>query len=344
MNQTQPLPPLIWHLSGSDQDGPNVTILGGTHGDELTGIELVRTWLKTIDPSRNLLNLPPGHYQVEGIRGNVFIGFANPEAIVRCTRAASSVRDLNRCFDPDLLASLSSFIDLERARQLWPLLQNTDYLFDIHAVSTKEGSDPFICFGEMSEEHKRLCQIIPVKRVLTDPHFLLGIPEGAICLPTTDQAVNVFGGSAWSLRTTGTKRGVALCYETGYERDMTKLPLAMLTVLNLLRQLDVIDDSVHARLSPTGEDADKAQETIRQFAPSDQHAYALIHCELAQQPAFTHATHLENWSEVKTGDVIGTYPDQTPVKAVCPGYLCFRKAESKILLGKSLFYIAQRLY
>ena len=82
------LPNQVWQLTGKDQSGPNVMVLGGTHGDELTGIELVRHMLSQL----GLLNQPSGAFERNDAIGNLFLGFGNPEAILRKTRGASAAR------------------------------------------------------------------------------------------------------------------------------------------------------------------------------------------------------------------------------------------------------------
>lgn len=337
------LPSHIWHLRGSEP-GPRVLVLGGTHGDELTGIQLVRDWLRVIHPNLDLLELPSGTYDTPGIKGDLFIGFGNPAAILRQLRAASDKSDLNRCFDPEFLAGDGDWEDLRRARELWPLLQTIDYLFDVHAVS-QPNNDPFVCFGEMTPEHERLCRLIPVTRVITDPHLQLGIPEGSTCLPTTDQAVNGFGGSDWNEARLGERRGVAICYETGYEHDMDKLPLAKLVVARLLYAVEVIDEATQKRLEPTEETGETAREYLRMFDFTTQHAFALEACVLAESTNFTPAPGMqENWKVVAEGDVFGHYEDGTPVLVPTDGVLIFVKALHKLEKDKSLFYVARRLY
>lgn len=142
------LPDFIWQLRGKDQSGPNVVILGGTHGDELTGIELVNRMLKVIGLKDN----PAGVYNNEHICGNLFLGFGNPAAIELNSRGASKERDLNRSFssiDIDRPLHPDDPPDVIRAHELAPLFQKTDYLFDIHATSSP--SEPFVCFGEYAD-------------------------------------------------------------------------------------------------------------------------------------------------------------------------------------------------
>ncbi len=87
------LPNQIWKFTNGENNGPSVLILGGTHGDEITGIEIIKTLLKGLKvnkkSSRTFIN--------KHVIGNLFLGFGNPRAILLKTRGVSD-RDLNRCF------------------------------------------------------------------------------------------------------------------------------------------------------------------------------------------------------------------------------------------------------
>lgn len=74
--------------------GPTVVVLGGTHGDEISGIEVVRRLLKRLE----LLDTEPSTVIRSDIVGKLIIGFGNPEAIIRSTQSASTGLDLNRSF------------------------------------------------------------------------------------------------------------------------------------------------------------------------------------------------------------------------------------------------------
>ncbi len=121
-----PLPPLVWRFVGSNQDGPSVCILGGTHGDEMTGIEVVRRFLRLL----GAVDHPAGVFERSDVCGNLFVGFGNPEAILRRARGASQGRDLNRCFLPEEVneqASASDSLDQKRAKELAPLFAQLDF-------------------------------------------------------------------------------------------------------------------------------------------------------------------------------------------------------------------------
>ncbi len=340
------LPPYIWQFRGEDQDGPNVIVLGGTHGDEITGAQLVRDWLEVIDPRGGHLRSESSVIDMPGVSGNLFLGFGNPEAMLRNTRSASQERDLNRCFEPALLDGTEDWVDLRRARELWPFFRETDFLVDIHAVGQLD-EEPFVCFGEMTEMHRAICRKVPVLRIVTDPDCFLGRPEGSNVLTTTDQAVNGYGGSDWSVRRYGSKQGIGLCYETGYQTDETKLPLAKLVIARVLRDVGVIDDALLGRLEPrTDEEGDNARKTMADFDPSSQRILKLV----AYGPVFSekditgfkHEPNMtQNWTPVLAGEVFGRYSDGTEILIPKNGVLIFPQPAKKFVMKKSAFFVGQ---
>lgn len=106
---------------GAHHDGPTVTIIGGVHGDEPAGIQLVKDL-------RESLNLDDGTvYLIEG----------NPRAIEQGVRYTET--NLNRCFrdewteedlaeDPGLL----SHYEVQRAESLLRYLSASQAALDVH--------------------------------------------------------------------------------------------------------------------------------------------------------------------------------------------------------------------
>jgi len=325
------LPAHLWQIRGSDQ-GPCTVILGGTHGDERTGIELVRRWLGSINPSCNLLLEQPGVYDLEGVNGSLILGFGNPEAILRDSRSASSQRDLNRCFESSLLNDLSqSWTDLNRARDLFALLKRTDLLIDVHATSTPN-SEPFLCFGKMTPEHERLCPLFPVEHILNDPDGVLGGPEGALELPTTDQAVNRSGGTA-------------ICYETGFLADMSKVPLAQLAIARVLLLNGIITDEIFQRLlAKDDNERSDAQQRLDSFT-GDQKRIKLVSFQTPLQPTgkgFVFAEGMGRpWQPVQKEQLYGRYADGQEIRFVENGYLIFPIPSERMNDKNTLFYLGQ---
>ena len=112
-----------------------ILIVGGTHGNELTGVYLQRKW--SADPSPLLSRLPSGEFQ--------FL-LANPDAVQICRRYAQT--DLNRCFAHSTLAQPASPQDtteIRRARQIDAAFgpkgstAPIDLLLDIHNTTANMG-------------------------------------------------------------------------------------------------------------------------------------------------------------------------------------------------------------
>jgi len=325
-------PSYIWHLKGNKQDGPNVVILGGTHGNEATAVELIRRLLAKLD----LLALPAAVYERKDITGNLFVGFGNPEAILRNSRGASTGRDLNRSFSQKELATPakpSDRLDLKRARELAPLLKNTDFLFDIHATSSP--SEPAVCFGSLTQRHKEILSLIPVKFVITDPDLLYTNDVGLEELGTSDGLVNDHGGGTWSERNFGQRQGLAICYETGFFTDMSSVDQVLHTVASLLKSISVISEELFSLLTKDI----SAPTPIR-----NQEIYAIAQCVTSQANHFNYEPGLDQgWQQVRQGQKIGEYDTKQPVYSPCDGLLLFQRGSANIKKDNNLFCLARRI-
>jgi succinylglutamate desuccinylase len=103
-----------------------VAIVGGTHGNELTGIYLVKKFLQ--DPKllyRESLECKPL--------------IANPQAVAKNQRYID--RDLNRCFDDADLANLElrNYEEIRAKEIAAHLGSNTDLIIDLHSTTSKMG-------------------------------------------------------------------------------------------------------------------------------------------------------------------------------------------------------------
>ncbi len=109
-----------------------VAILGGTHGNELTGVYLEKWWIKEAQETKR-----------KSFSTKVLL--SNPEAVKRCSRYID--QDLNRCFTLDDLQNkkLQNY-ENKRARELNELLgpkdskkPNFDFLIDLHSTTSNMG-------------------------------------------------------------------------------------------------------------------------------------------------------------------------------------------------------------
>ena len=329
MNQ---LPPHVWQLQGIDQSGPNVVLMGGTHGDELTGPEILRYIMKALGLSES----SPTTTVRPDICGNLFLVFGNLEAMRLNKRGATPGQpDLNRSFTRAELerpAERDEREDLRRARELAPLFMDTDYLFDIHATSSP--SRAFVCFGEDTPAHRELYRLIPIDTVLTDPTAILARDYGFTEIGTTDSIVNTRGGSAWSVARYGEKRGVGLAYETGQETDLTVVDTVMQTVARLLIHVGVVTPAF-AEVIGVQPDASPPQE---------QRVYKLAEMVLARHKPFTYAPGMdEGWQYVRAGALIGTYENGVEERSPGDGMLMFQRASHKVEPPLNLYFLAEEL-
>lgn len=104
----------------------HVAVVGGTHGNEKSGVWTIRA-----------MRSQPDRFRRNGLRVESLL--ANPEAEARNLRYLD--RDLNRCFGPELEAPSDGLIALERrrAREIRDALGVPDLVVDIHNTTSAMG-------------------------------------------------------------------------------------------------------------------------------------------------------------------------------------------------------------
>jgi predicted deacylase len=123
--------------------GPHVALLAITHGNEIAGAIVLDRLLSTgLTPSR----------------GRLTFGFVNLGAYERFDPRQPTVsrfidEDINRVWDTAVLNSARRSAELDRAREIRPLIDTVDVLFDLHSMLWP--SDPLILCGT-SPKGKRL--------------------------------------------------------------------------------------------------------------------------------------------------------------------------------------------
>ena len=115
--------------------GPHVGLLALTHGNEIAGaIVLERLLEQGVEPKR----------------GRLTFGFINIAAYARFdprqpTASRFIDEDLNRLWDRSVLDSARRSVELDRAREIRPLIDRLDVLFDLHSMLWP--SEPLILCG-----------------------------------------------------------------------------------------------------------------------------------------------------------------------------------------------------
>jgi Succinylglutamate desuccinylase / Aspartoacylase family len=123
--------------------GPHVALLALVHGNEIAGAVTLHRLLET--------RLAPK-------RGKLTFGFVNLAAYVRFdprqpTASRFIDEDLNRLWDMSVLDGARRSVELDRAREIRPLVDQVDVLFDLHSMLWP--SEPLILCGT-SSKGKRL--------------------------------------------------------------------------------------------------------------------------------------------------------------------------------------------
>ncbi len=315
MNTTPIIPSHVWQIVGTHA-GPSVVILGGTHGDELTGVEVVRLLLKLF----KLETFPAGSYPSTDILGDICFAFGNPVAIDLRQRSASGGRDLNRCFiqsELDRVQQKDDSLDLRRAREIAPLLARAQFVFDLHGTSSD--SPPFVCFGKDSPRHRDLYRLLPVRYVLTDPFNIISQDDGLGERGTTDAYVEAHGG-------------LELAYETGKEDDLTHVHGVYTDMIRLLQAVGSI--------APECQVKDLTQSSA--VSTGSQEVFALAYSAQARDSDFCFDSGLDTgWQMVEKGQRLGCYGNGEIEYAPETGMLIFPKAAKKITKGKNFYYLAK---
>jgi len=195
--------------------GKSITLIGGTHGNERTGVEVV-TRMKAMIESGELVI----------IQGSLTLIYGNPRAIELNERGSEPHADLNRAFVTDLLeCDPTGTYEDARAREIAPFLQSSDVVIDLHA--TNKPSEPFLASKD-SERHQQVYRWFPSKKVLSDPQYVLaGFPA------TVDDYTDVYGG-------------VGVCYETGQASDLGRVEEVLQNVINCLKDQGLVEGHVEA--------------------------------------------------------------------------------------------------
>ncbi len=176
--------------------GPHVALLALTHGNEIGGAIVLDRLL------REGPRIP---------RGKLTFGFVNLAAFARFDPRQPTLsrfvdEDINRLWDTPLLDGARHSIELDRAREIRPLLETVDVLLDLHSMLWP--SDPLILSGG-SDKGRRLALGIGVPELVVADHGHASgrriIDYGRFADPdSTAAAALVEAGQHWQPETVAT--------------------------------------------------------------------------------------------------------------------------------------------
>jgi len=112
------------HTLASDRPGPHVMVSAIVHGNELCGAIVLDELLRA---------------EVRPASGRLTLAFMNVAAFERFDREHPVLcryvdEDLNRLWSREVLESPRDSVELRRARELRPLLDEVDFLLDLHSM------------------------------------------------------------------------------------------------------------------------------------------------------------------------------------------------------------------
>ena len=295
----------IWQVEGP-AEGPRLMVLGGVHGNELTGIEVVKALREAFETGRLTIQ-----------RGALVLALGNLEAISLGTRGTGD-RNLNRMFNPERLKGPpDGTYEDSRARVLRPFLEQADVLLDIH--STNIPSVPFVSC-QASKRHERVYRWLDCETVVDDSdHILAGDPA------TTDEFVDLAGG-------------IGICFESGLAADVSRVGRIVGSVSDLLLDLGICGQDEPGRaVSP--------QTPVIGSSPGSEFrrpvTYRLVERILLTAAGFRWADNVGShyFQALKPGDLIGYHGD-VEVRAEGSRVIVFPSLKEHWKLGEPVCCLA----
>jgi predicted deacylase len=193
------------------EPGPHVALISLMHGNEIAGaIVLARLLAAGLRPAR----------------GRLTFGFANLAAFDRFdpshpTASRFVEEDMNRLWDAPVLDGPRGSLELDRARQMRPLIDTVDVLLDLHSMLWP--SEPLLLSGGTAKGRDLALAIGQPDLVVADEGHVSGrrlIDYGDFADPASPS--------------------VAVLVEAGQHWAEATVPMTLASVAGLLRHLDMV--------------------------------------------------------------------------------------------------------
>ena len=257
----------------SGKAGPHVMVNAVTHGNELCGAIVVDRLIKM---------------KVRPTRGKLTLGFANVAAFHSFNPALPHAsrfidEDFNRVWSPAALDGPRQSAELTRARAMRPIIDQLDFLLDIHSMHDPHG--PVMISGPLDKG-------IALSKQTGVPEFI--VADAGHANGTRMRDYGGFGDPA--------SHKAALLVECGQHWERASEDLAWQTAWRFLHALNVVDVAL-------------AESQIDSVPPPAQKVVRVTEAVIASGSNFKFADGLHGLSVVtKRGDVIAL-DDGKPVPA-----------------------------
>lgn len=206
---------------GSGLPGPHVLITALTHGNELSGAHAV---IRLVDAG------------IRPSRGRLSLAFVNHQAFSRFDPANPRAsryldEDLNRVWSAEVLNGPRRSRELDRAREIEPLVASADHLLDLHSMQL--ASPPLILAG-----------LLPKGRGLAQR---MGYPATIVADAGHSNGVRMRDYGRFA---DPADPASAVLVECGQHWAQSSIEVAVLSCRQFLAALDVVPDDALARLAP----------------------------------------------------------------------------------------------
>ena len=197
----------------SGAEGAKLLILGAIHGNEVAGPLATARLMKEIE--RGEIKLKKGSLTI--------LPIANREANLKDVRQIEENlnRVINKWEHPD---TYEKKLGVEVAK----LIENCDYMLDIHSTHNA-GDLPFAFLDCATDGNLKIVDALEVSYVLSGWPDVYASQE-EIADYSTERYVNLVGNSGLTL-------------EAGYHKDPKAVDLAYASILNLMKNLEMIEGS-----------------------------------------------------------------------------------------------------
>jgi predicted deacylase len=193
------------HVFRGKKQGKTLLILGGIHGDEINGIEIIRSTIEK-------------QYFDDLIQGTVIvIPLLNVYGFINFSREVPDGKDVNRSFPGSTTGSLAARVANKLTKFILP---NVDYILDFHTGGNSRYNYPQIRYTKSNNEAKKLAYVF-------NPPFIIEKPLIPKSLRKTAHDMNI----------------PILVYEGGESTRLDDLAITtgMKGIKNILYHLEMID-------------------------------------------------------------------------------------------------------
>lgn len=142
------------HIYRSGEPGPTALVLGGVHGDEVNGIEIVRRSMES------------GLYERLTAGSVIAIPLLNIFGFLQFSRDTPDGKDVNRNFPGSMAGSLSSRVARTLTKYILPLV---DFGVDFHAGGASRYNYPQIRYTRDSPEAQALAEAFSAPFIIAKP-------------------------------------------------------------------------------------------------------------------------------------------------------------------------------